>query len=163
MYIDPKSLPPKYQAQVMKKLAEQNRPKPEQEQQEKKRAGKYHSIPDARETRDGGKLRFDSKKEARRFDELKLLLEAGKIRDLKLQPQFTLREAYTTPEGVHVRAIRYYADFSYEERREHPALGGEFWASVVEDVKSRATKTRVYALKKKLLLERFGIEIQEVE
>ena len=33
---------------------------------------------------------------------------------------------------------------------------------MVEDVKSRATRTRVYAMKKKLMQERFGIDIQEV-
>ena len=36
------------------------------------------------------------------------------------------------------------------------------WDRVVEDVKSRATKTRVYEMKKKLMREKFGIEIQEI-
>ena len=36
------------------------------------------------------------------------------------------------------------------------------WRLVVEDVKSRATKTSVYAMKKKLLRERFGIDIVEI-
>lgn len=55
---------------------------------------------------------FDSQKEARRFIELRSLLKAGKIRNLKLQPQFTLQESYVTPEGERVRAVRYVADFS---------------------------------------------------
>lgn len=89
------------------------------------------------------------------------MLRTGRIRGLKLQPQFTLQEAYTTAEGVRVRAIRYQADFSYELAVERP--GDETgWVLVVEDVKSRATKTRVYAMKKKLMQERFGIDIQEV-
>lgn len=100
-----------------------------------------------------GEIKFDSQKEARRYDELMLMLRAGKISDLKLQPQFTLQESYVTPDGVRVRAIRYVADFSYTD------AGGK---SVVEDVKSAATKTRVYELKRKLLLERLGIEIKEV-
>lgn len=84
------------------------------------------------------------------------------IRDLKLQPQFTIQEAYTTPEGQRVRAIRYQADFSYERATEPDCNGEIHWLRVVEDVKSRATKTRVYEIKKKLLREKLGIEIREV-
>ena len=36
------------------------------------------------------------------------------------------------------------------------------WVLVVEDVKSRATKTKTYAMKRKLMKERFNIDIQEV-
>lgn len=36
---------------------------------------------------------FDSQKEAGRFGELLLLLKAGKIKGLKLQPEFTLKGA----------------------------------------------------------------------
>ena len=68
---------------------------------------------------------FDSKKEARRYDELMAMLRAGQIRDLKLQPQFTIQEAYTTPEGQRVRAIRYQADFSYERATEPDCNGGD--------------------------------------
>ena len=85
---------------------------------------------------------------------LALLLAAGNIRNLKLQPEFTLQEAYTTLEGVRVRAIRYRADFTYYE--------GARGLKVVEDVKSRATRTRDYAMKKKLLKDRFGLDITEV-
>ena len=108
---------------------------------------KYHNEP---VTVNG--IRFDSRKEARHFRDLLALLRTGAIEDLKLQPEFTLQEAYTTPEGVRVRAIRYRADFSYKR-------GGEL---VVEDVKSRATMTREYEIKKKLMLDRFGVTIREV-
>ena len=91
-----------------------------------------------------------------------LLLAAGKIRDLKLQPEFTLQEAYTTLEGVRVRAIRYRADFSYERATEPDCCGEVHWLRVVEDVKSEATKTRVYAIKRKLMRERLGIDVREV-
>ena len=97
-------------------------------------------------------ITFDSKKEAERFSELKLLLRAGKIKNLRLQQDFTLQEAYTAPDGERVRAIRYAADFTYEEN-------GEI---IVEDVKSRATKTRVYEMKRKLLREKYGVRIREV-
>ena len=53
-----------------------------------------------------------------------------------------------------MRAIRYRADFTYYE--------GAQGVKVVEDVKSRATRTREYAMKKKLLKDRFGLEITEV-
>lgn len=99
-------------------------------------------------------IRFDSQKEARRYDELLFRLRDGRIQDLKLQPQFTLQESYVTPEGKRVRAIRYVADFSY--------FDCDLDMEVVEDVKSPATKTRVYEIKKKLLMERWGIEVQEV-
>ena len=68
-----------------------------------------------------------------------------------------------------MRAIRYKADFTYKERdaaEEAVAASKgwpcESWRYVVEDVKSRATKTQKYAIKKKLLKERFGLDITEV-
>ena len=36
------------------------------------------------------------------------------------------------------------------------------WELVVEDVKSRATKTKQYAIKRKMMKERLNIDIQEV-
>lgn len=118
------------------------------------KTGKYRNV---RTMVDG--IPFDSQKEARRFIELKYLLKAGKIRNLKLQPQFTLQESYITPEGERVRAIRYVADFSYERRDQNAPI---FWVKVVEDVKSQATRTEKYKIKKKLMLERLGIAIEEV-
>ena len=97
-------------------------------------------------------ITFDSKKEAERFCELKMLAMAGKIKNLRLQQDFTLQEAYTAPDGERIRAIRYSADFTYEEN-------GEL---VVEDVKSRATKTQVYEMKRKMLREKYGVKVREV-
>lgn len=97
-----------------------------------------------------GAIRFDSRKEARRYDELLTMLRAGEIDDLRLQHQITVQEAYTTPDGERIRAIRYVADFSY-------ILDGR---RVYEDAKGRQTDT--YRLKKKLVRERTGIEIREV-
>lgn len=160
MGIDLRDLSPAYQVKAMQQLAEQNR---QRAAAKAERERKYHNQKDQRPTASGGAVRFDSRKEARRYDELIALLHAGQIRELRLQPQFTLQEAYTTPEGVRVRAIRYQADFSYL-RRGFLIDGTEEWAwnLVVEDVKSRATKTRVYEMKKKLMREHYHIEIQEV-
>ena len=71
--------------------------------------------PTERVTASGAVLRFDSQKEARRYDELAALERAGKIRDLRMQVDFTLQEAYTDGEGRRVWAIRYKADFSYKK------------------------------------------------
>jgi hypothetical protein len=39
---------------------------------------------------------------------------------------------------------------------------GEEWVFVVEDVKTEGTRTREYSMKRKLLAERFGIQIREI-
>ena len=63
-----------------------------------------------------------------------------------------------------MRAIRYRADFTYRKIRDDPweEYDGSFWTLVVEDVKSRATRTKEYVMKRKLMKERFNIDIQEV-
>lgn len=108
----------------------------------------------------GTVIRFDSQREARRYDNLMAWQKTGEIKDLRLQVDFTLQEAYTDTEGRRVRAIRYRADFTYLRR----LMGreGHTWALVVEDVKSRGTRTKDYLLKRKLMKERFGIDIVEV-
>lgn len=140
-------LGPAAQKQVLDKLGMMGKPK----------ETKYHNEPDSR-----GNLHFDSKKEARRYDELLVLLRAGKIRNLRLQAQYTLQESYIAPNGERVRAIRYVADFAYERQTLPDKNGTVYWLPVVEDVKSRATKTAQYEMKKKLLRERFNITITEV-
>lgn len=129
------ALGPEARAQIARELGRQKQ-------------SKYRSIA---ETING--IRFDSRKEARRYGELTALQKAGKIRELKLQPQFTLQEAFTTPEGKRIRAIIYRADFSYldEAGRLH-----------VEDVKSPATRTREYLMKAKMLREKYGITVEEI-
>ncbi len=137
------------QRQIAAKLAQQEREKAEREEAKRK----FHNTPDIRQVSDT-KIRFDSKAEAARYDQLVLLARAGRISDLRLQPQYTLQEAYKTPEGKRIRAIRYVADFSYVDDKDKLH---------VEDVKSKATKTRVYAIKKKLLRDKYGIDIEEIE
>ena len=158
MAVNISDLPPKYQAQAVKKYMEQQArrglvpsaaavPEPG-------KGHKYRNTPTTRVTPSGAILRFDSMKEARRFDWLIERERRGEIRELRLQVDFTLQEAYTDTEGRRVRAIRYRADFTYYE--------GTQGVKVVEDVKSRATRTRDYAMKKKLLKDRFGLDITEV-
>lgn len=95
-------------------------------------------------------ITFDSQKEAARYNELKLMLAAGEIRDLKLQPQFTLLEGFKALSGERVSPMIYKADFSYTE-------DGQF---VVEDVKGMLTD--VYKIKRKMMLDRYGIKIKEI-
>lgn len=173
MAISVSDLPPKYQAQAMKKYMEQQKRRglmpsaaPPQDQP---KGTKYHNTPTERVTATGAVLHFDSQKEARRYDELAVRLQAGQIRDLRLQVDFTLQEAFTDTEGKRIRAIRYKADFTYWQRdpaEENMAASKgwpcESWVYVVEDVKSKATQTQKYAMKKKMLKDRFGYDITEV-
>lgn len=173
MAINVNDLPPKYQRKALEKYMEQQARRGLMPSaavpQDKAKANKYHNTPTERVTASGAVLHFDSQKEARRYDVLTARLQAGQIRDLRLQVEFTLQEAYTDTEGCRVRAIRYKADFTYyrpPENGSHAAYWadqtGTPWVLVVEDVKSRATKTQKYAIKKKLLKERFGLDITEV-
>ena len=104
------------------------------------------------ETPDGT---FDSVKEFSRWQELKLLQRAGEIYDLQRQVPFVLIPKQKDEHGKVVeRELKYIADFVYL------ANDGTGWRRVVEDVKG--LKTEVYRIKKKLMLYRNGIKIQEV-
>jgi hypothetical protein len=88
-------------------------------------------------------FRFSSKKEANRYCELKLLQRAGEISHLEIQPRFKLLVNGSALKYESGRQAVYIADFAYfdpsRERR------------IVEDVKSPATRTPLYKLKKCLV------------
>lgn len=88
---------------------------------------------------------FASRAEALRYAELKLLVRAGAISDLALQPKFQL-----SVNGHKIAS--YVADFSYSQDGR----------TIVEDVKSPATRTPVYRLKAKLMKALHGIDVSEV-
>lgn len=92
--------------------------------------------------------RFDSQREARRYEELKALEAGGKISQLELQPRFELQAGFRY-RGEAVRKIEYVADFKY--------LDYERGGLVVEDVKGM--RTDVYRLKKKLFLAKYGDDV----
>lgn len=98
-------------------------------------------------------IKFDSLKEARRYNELKLMVKAGEIKNLQLQPRFELQPPFRI-NGKAIRKIEYIADFSYMQNDK----------LIVEDVKSKFTaKDKVFNLKKKLLLYRYpDIDFREV-
>ena len=92
-------------------------------------------------------ITFDSKREAKRYGELKLAERAGEILKLRLQPQFY---AYINDQPY----CRFTADFGY-----HVAATG---AEIIEDVKSSGTrKDPAYRLRKKAVELFHGIQIVE--
>lgn len=119
---------------------------------------KHHNNPTVRTMPNGTEHTFDSRKEAARYDELVLLSKAGAIRDMRIQPQFTLKESYITANGDRSHAVTYRADFSYEER----GKDGE-WHLIVEDVKGPSTKKdKTYRMKVKLMQDMKHITVREV-
>jgi hypothetical protein len=91
-------------------------------------------------------IKFSSKREASRYNELRIAEKAGAIRNLKLQYVFPI-----VIDGV--RVCDYIADFQYEERQ------GDDWVRVTED--SKGVRTDTYILKRKLMLAVHGIKIRE--
>lgn len=102
---------------------------------------------------------FDSKREMHRYNELKLLEKAGKIKDLRRQVPYILipsqrevvfKNGCPKHGKVIERECKYIADFVYEEN-------GQI---VVEDTKGY--RTADYLLKRKMMLYFHGIRIREV-
>lgn len=95
---------------------------------------------------------FDSRKEARRYAELKLLERAKQISGLECQRKFVLIPSQKDPvtHKVVERECSYIADFVYYE-------DGEL---VVEDTKG--VKTKDYVIKRKLMLYVHGIRVREI-
>ena len=97
---------------------------------------------------------FASKAELHRYNELKLMLKAGLIKDLKRQPKYELQPAFVHPLCGKVRALSYVADFAYTEVA-HGLV-------VVEDVKGHLTE--VYKIKRKLFLAKYpAVDFREVK
>ncbi len=92
-------------------------------------------------------IKFDSKREADRYCELKLLEKAKEIRNLELQPRFLLQDKFKDKMGTTHRKIEYVADFMYIDKDDK---------KIVEDVKGMMTD--VYKLKKKLFLNLYDEE-----
>ena len=104
---------------------------------------------------------FDSKKEAKRFQELSLLEKAGAIKNLQRQVKYVLIPAQREPDAIGKRGgpikgkllereCTYIADFVYQEDGQ----------TVVEDTKGFRTKD--YIIKRKLMLHEHGIKIKEI-
>lgn len=111
-------------------------------------------------------IEFDSKKEAKRYQELLLLQKSGEIYMLERQKVYELLPAQREPDTVGKRggvikgkllerAVEYVADFVYTDKT---------GKTVVEDVKGfrEGGAYAVFVLKRKLMLYRYGIKIIEV-
>ena len=105
---------------------------------------------------------FDSRKEAKRFQELSIMQRAGEITGLQTQVKFILIPAQREPPVIGPRGgikpgklieheCAYIADFVYTD-----AVTG---AQIVED--SKGMKTKDYIIKRKLMLYVHGIRIYE--
>lgn len=104
--------------------------------------------------------RFDSKKEAQRYLMLKARQDAGEISNLELQPVFRLKvgdrplliRSKGYPNG---RQAKYTADFAYWDHAQEKR--------VVEDCKSKATRTEAYVLRKAIVEATYpAVKIVEV-
>lgn len=140
---DISSFPPHIQAQLRKGISGAGPLDPGK----KSKANKFRNQPV-----ESAGIKFQSRKEHQRFEFLLLRQTIGEIKKLRLQVDFTLQEAYTDCNGKRVRAIRYKADFAYEENDK----------LVVEDTKSKVTKTSTYMVKKKMMKEKYDIDIIEI-
>jgi hypothetical protein len=89
---------------------------------------------------------FDSKREANRYEALKLLEANGEVRDIKRQVKYVM-----IVNGVRIATWK--ADFVYEELRK-----GE-WKEVVED--SKGYPNDRWPMKKKLMRACHGIIVRE--
>lgn len=98
---------------------------------------KYHNT---KTVADG--IKFDSKLEAERYAQLKILERAGVIMELELQPSFDLLPSFRK-NGKTWRKTVYKADFRYILAKDDRII--------IEDVKgSTAVITDVFRLKQKL-------------
>lgn len=105
---------------------------------QKKKPSKYGNV-----TTYVGNIRFDSKAEARRYEQLISLQQAGEISGLKCHPRYNVRPKMTDEFGITHSKMDYIADFSYTEN-------GKL---VVEDVKG--VETAIFKKKKALFLKRY--------
>lgn len=96
-------------------------------------------------------IEFDSRKEAKRWQELKLLESTGKIAYLNRQVR------YEVTHGIH-HICEYVADFVYHSGEDN------HWTIIVEDCKGYR-KGAAYAnfrIKAKLMKACYGVEVTEV-
>lgn len=109
---------------------------------------KYKNI---KVTVDG--IKFDSRKEARRYTELKMMERCGLIQNLELQKPFELQPTFKK-RGKTYRSIKYIADFVYYDKQREQI--------VVEDTKG--FRTEVYKIKKKMFEYKYeDLELREVK
>ena len=95
-------------------------------------------------------MKFDSARECKRYFDLCLMQKTGSIKGLQRQVSFCLIPSYKLSNGKTERGVDYIADFVYYTK------DGRY---IVED--SKGYRTKEYIIKKKLMLDQWGIEILE--
>lgn len=91
-------------------------------------------------------IKFQSKLEGTRYQQLLWLLDADEISDLKLQPEFQIFEGYTDAVTGEKHRSRYYVgDFKYVDTKSHQ--------TIVEDTKG--VETDVFKLKWEIVQEKY--------
>lgn len=98
-----------------------------------KKKSKYNNV----KTEVDG-IKFDSKKEAEYYCQLKLLKQAGEIKDFGLQPKYELQPSFKKNGTTH-RSITYIADF---------VIDNNDGTTDIVDIKG--VETQVFKIKKKL-------------
>jgi len=98
-------------------------------------------------------INFDSKVEAKRYNQLRLLQQCGVITDLQCQVSFELAPAVHL-HGRHRMSppLRYLADFVYRQDGKQ----------IVEDVKGAEKVTEGFRIKRHLMATVHGIHIIEI-
>jgi hypothetical protein len=114
---------------------------------ERKNKNKFGNI---KVTTDDGE-KFDSRAEYRRWCQLLIHVKAKQITRLQRQIPYVLVDPLVAPDGTKLRGVTYIADMQYLD------ANGDL---VVEDVKG--VETAEYRIKKKLMLERYGIWVREI-
>ena len=94
---------------------------------------------------------FDSKHEAHRWIDLKYMERAKIISNLRRQVRFELIPNQYKDGKLIERKVEYIADFVY---------CNQYGQTIVEDAKG--CRTDVYKIKRKMMLKKYSIEIQEV-
>lgn len=98
-------------------------------------------------------MRFESKREAARWQELKLLMRAGKISALSRQVPFVLAPSVKFHDAKRVKpALRMVVDFEYYENG----------MRILEDVKGMAP-TEAWIVKRHLLKAIHGLDVRIVK
>lgn len=100
-------------------------------------------------------LLFKSKKEARRFLGLRVLLKVGAIRNLRRQVGIELK--VRRPDGLDQVIGKYVADFIYEEQDQ--IAEGRPWVQIIEDTKGYLED--LYKWKKSHVETQLGVIIRE--
>ena len=97
-------------------------------------------------------ITFDSKAEANRWAYLSMLVKAGEISGLELQPVYVLAPSVKFEYATRAKPeLRYRADFAYVENG----------AKVVEDVKG--VETEAFRIKRHLMKSVHGIDVRVIK